>query len=112
MRTRLFLVSVVIGFVLGWLTGEAFGQTHDQVGHAYPIECQGDLSWVKADIVRVPQNDPYLQMLAPFNRPNLARVNLSTNPPRIVVSDRLSGWKYDDALRHELCHVVAGNWHK
>ena len=33
-------------------------------------------------------------------------------PTTIIIMDDLVGWRYDDVLHHERCHVVAGPyWH-
>lgn len=75
--------------------------TQDQAGNFYPIECQESLTamWQEAGYPVVVDED---------RQGYLGGLMLSGG---IFISPKLKGWRYDDALRHELCHVIAGDWH-
>lgn len=73
----------------------------DQVGNFYPLVCQEPLTamWQEASYPVVIDED----------RPGyLAGLTFGGT---IFISPKLRGWRYDDAVRHELCHAVVGDWH-
>lgn len=85
----------------------------DQAGNAYPVECRRDLSDIKALVVPV-DGFPHQRQLAQYV-PSIGGKN-----DIILVSRRLGGWKYDDAVHHERCHALilklhpetGGQWHR
>lgn len=83
----------------------------DQVGYMYPMKCRGDLSWVKADVRVVPRTVMRAASPPGYEALGMTFQRGPGEPALIWISDHLSGWRYDDALRHERCHVVAGHWH-
>jgi hypothetical protein len=85
----------------------------DQANNIYPAECRRDLSDVQALIVPVDG----------FPNPNMQALYVPSIGHRtdiILVSRRLSGWKYADAVHHEKCHALmaklypatGGQWHR
>jgi hypothetical protein len=85
----------------------------DQAGNVYPVECRRDLSDVPALIVPVDS----------FPNPNMQALwtpSIGGRSDIILVSRRLSGWKYADAVHHERCHALMaklypetkGQWHR
>lgn len=85
----------------------ASGPQHDQAGNVYPFACRGELSG--GTIVRVPANDPRITVVV--TRPHTHALATRWPDGTIYVSDNLTGWRYDDAVRHERCHALLGAWH-
>lgn len=84
----------------------------DQMGNVYPQECRRDLSDVQARVV------PVDAMPNSHGAVFVPSVGGMTNI--ILVSRRLGGWKYTDAVHHERCHALMarlypetkGQWHR
>jgi hypothetical protein len=85
----------------------------DQAGNRYPEACRRDLSDVQALVVPVDGfPDPRMQALW--------TPSIGGRTDIILVSRRLSGWKYADAVHHEKCHALmaklypstGGQWHR
>lgn len=74
---------------------------HDQQGNYYPAACTVPLTKMLADA-------GYPEVLHENREGYLAGVRVDG---KIFISPELKGWRYDDALRHELCHKIAGPWH-
>lgn len=117
--TRVAWVSAVLGGLLvgvGCAGKAPWEYDRDVVGNIWPEACRRDLSEdprVKAAIVaRWPRAT--LEASFPNRKP---RTSINGRWVRvagldlIAIADDLTGWRYDDALQHEFCHVVAGNWH-
>ena len=84
--------------------------THDLQGRSYPEKCRGDLSWVNAVIEYRPlEKMPLARGYA--GQRNAGAVYAYTSPPRILIANETSPEVQDDILRHERCHVIAGEWH-
>lgn len=85
------------------------GSIIDQAGNVYPPICRGDLSKVEATITFKSRKwmSEEAEILGVHNR-----ILGETHGNHIVIDDSLRGWKREDAIRHELCHVLAGEWHK
>ena len=84
----------------------------DQAGNRFPPECRRDLSDIKALIVPVDG----------FPNPNMQALyvpSIGGSADIILVSRKLAGWKYTDAVHHERCHALmaklypatGGRWH-
>ena len=106
---RLALVLVLI-LSACQTTGGSVGITRDQVGNVYPPECRGDLSHVVADIQFVSQKRLMMQRGA--DQYTMGWTYKVGNPRIVYIREDLTGWRRDDVIRHELCHIVAGDWHK
>ena len=86
----------------------------DQSGNVYPVECRRDLSDVAATVIR---GD--LGTVGNQKRLGLWSPSIGGRTDVIMIERNLSGWKYDDALRHERCHALmaklypatGGQWH-
>ena len=93
-------------------------ETPKDVGRQYvlPEQCQGDLNRyprvANAIIVRVPRNvlDATAGNLPDGFTYNGRYIGV-VGADIIQIPSDLSGEKYDDALRHEQCHIIAGQWH-
>ena len=87
----------------------------DQVGNTYPEACRGELictptgfngdedcalAGKKIQVQTVESRFLTKGYLAEFTPGGIA-----------MISSGLSGWKRSDAIRHEACHAVAGEWH-
>ena len=88
------------------------GPSTDFAGNVYPIQCRGDLSYVKAPILFVPPSH-----LADYGAKHGMNAGtrlygLTVMRSFILIDNTLRGWKRADAIRHERCHVIAGDWHK
>ena len=97
----------------------------DQAGNRYPDACMVDLTPLLATgsitVQRVPQAEVQsrgavnnifgrgmhgLAMLDTVTRADGAKHHF------IYIAAELEPWQYEDSLRHELCHIVAGlHWH-
>ena len=87
------------------------GPITDQVGNIYPRECRGDLSWVDAPFENV-SREWLAKRESMFGAQPGGRVLGVTFARRsFVIDETLSGWQRDDAIRHERCHVIRGDWH-
>jgi hypothetical protein len=98
---------------------------YDQAGNRYPDECMKDLTPLLADgaiqVLRRPQAE--IQRLGDARRTfgrsghGIALIQRNTDDAGrstyiISISSELAEWQYEDSLRHELCHIVAGPyWH-
>jgi hypothetical protein len=89
----------------------AEGPLRDQVGHLYPKECQGDLSWMDAPFQSV--SPEWLALRAPrFGaEPGERILGVTFARHSFVIDETLNGWQRDDAIRHERCHILKGDWH-
>jgi hypothetical protein len=84
----------------------------DQFGNRYPLQCLLDLSYVDVPVVFV--SEQTMAKLA-YGDPVVPRghrlYGLTIRQRLILVDDSLKGWRRDDVIRHEKCHIIAGNWH-
>jgi hypothetical protein len=107
---RATLTTILCAFALPAFAAEF--PAVDQAGNVYPVECRRDLSDVQALIVPVDG----------FPNPNMQALyvpSIGGATDIILVSRRLGGWKYADALHHERCHALmarlypetGGRWH-
>jgi hypothetical protein len=94
------------------LTGYATdGPFTDQVGNVYPRECQGDLSWMDAPFDTV-SREWLAERRAKFRAaPGDRILGVTFARHSFVIDETSTGWHRDDAIRHERCHVLIGNWH-
>lgn len=109
--TRISLTTILCAFALPVMAAEF--PEFDQAGNRFPPECRRDLSDVPALIVPVDGfPDPRMQALyVP---------SIGHKSDIILISRRLGGWKYADAVHHERCHALmaklypetGGRWHK
>jgi hypothetical protein len=106
---KAILTTILCAFALPVMAAEY--PATDQMGHVYPQECRRDLSDVQARVVPADLPDTHLAMYVP---------SIGHKTDIILVSRRLSGWRYEDALRHERCHALmaklypstGGQWHR
>lgn len=85
----------------------------DFLGNVYPAKCRGDLSYVTAPITFMsPDQMAALSRLAPHMKMGDRLYGITMSHRFIYVDNTLMGWKRDDIIRHERCHVIAGDWHK
>jgi len=107
---KAFLTTILFAFALPVMAAEY--PATDQAGNAYPAECRRDLSAIKALIVPVDG----------FPNPNMQALyvpSIGGSADIILVSRKLTGWKYTDAVHHERCHALmaklhpatGGRWH-
>jgi hypothetical protein len=105
------LTTILFAFALPVMAAEY--PATDQAGNIYPAECRRDLSDVRALVVPVDGfPDPRMQALW--------TPSIGGRTDIILVSRRLGGWRYDDAIRHERCHALmarlypatGGQWHR
>jgi hypothetical protein len=85
------------------------GPLTDQAGNVYPPQCRGDLSKVEATITFKPRQ--WMAEEAAILGYE-GRILGETWGNHIVIDDSLRGWKREDTLRHERCHLLMGQWHK
>ena len=117
--SKLIALTLVLiaALVLSMLPDRAFAR-QDQVGNIFPAWCTLEtLASINLPIVRATP-----QQLNESNKNFNAQIVALWIPGLeiIMVSDRLAGWKYDDALEHEKCHSLTnklypetkGQWHK
>jgi hypothetical protein len=84
----------------------------DQMGNVYPEPCRRDLSDVQARVVPVDA--------IPGNHLAVYVPSIGHKTDIILVSRKLGGWKYADAVHHEKCHALmaklypstGGQWHR
>ena len=91
--------------VLTCLSLPALADT-DQWGIEYPPECSKEaVAQFKPTVVRVSQ--------AFLDKATKASHRTGTVMPTgaIAIRDDLSGAAYRDTLRHEICHLIAGDFH-
>jgi hypothetical protein len=108
---RAILTAILVAFATAAFAAEY--PAVDQAGNVYPEACRRDLSDVQARVVPVDGfPDPRMQALyVP---------SIGHRTDIILISRRLSGWKYDDAIHHERCHALmarlypetGGQWHR
>ena len=102
--------TTAVSFFLAGCTAEG-GPITDQVGNVYPKECRGDLSWMDAPFHNV-SREWLAERKVKFGAAPGERVLAVTFARHsFVIDETLSGWQRDDAIRHERCHVLVGNWH-
>lgn len=92
--------------------GSALGvRTSDLWGNRYPAACMRDLSDVDVPVMYVTP-----ETLADINRkagkPGRRMLGFFNHSPRVIFVDKTLGEAARaEAVRHERCHVVAGEWH-
>lgn len=92
----------------------ALGGCAAEVGSNYtpPAQCRGDLSYVKAPVVRIAP-----AIFAQVNRKATPQIGAYLPPNAehpnglIFVDSTLSANDAAKVVAHERCHAVAGNWH-
>lgn len=89
-------LSVTLAACAG-ATGDA---SHDYYGNLYPADCP-------ASIV----NDESLLARVTIVRAHVSGAYGTATGSFITISPALSGWMLEDVTRHELCHVIKGDWH-
>jgi hypothetical protein len=87
------------------------GPLRDQVGNLYPKECHGDLSWVDAPFQSVSREWLALRSTRFGAAPGERILGVTFARHSFVIDETLSGWQRDDAIRHERCHILRGDWH-
>lgn len=100
MRRTIRAAAIILALAASGADAADYPAT-DQSGNVYPVECRRDLSDVPATVIR---GD--LGAVAGRRRLGLWSPSAGVLPDLIMISDRLGGWKYDDALRHEKCHSL------
>jgi len=99
----------LVAFSLGGCSTD--GPITDQVGNVYPRECRGDLSWMDAPFHDV-SREWLAERTAKFGgSPGDRILGVTFARHSFVIDETLTGWHRDDAIRHERCHVLVGNWH-
>lgn len=90
----------------------------DYAGNVYPPACRGDLSHIPVSFI------PSANIAALMRFWNAAPTPLNGGTPHGItlhhvdgtatayVDEALRGWKRDDIVRHERCHVLVGGWHR
>jgi len=89
-------------------------RSQDYWGNAYPPECMRDLNDVnvpvtlasKATMAELAKHT----IIAANGRPLLGY--FQHHPPHIYILNTLHGKELTEAIRHEKCHVLAGEWHQ
>jgi hypothetical protein len=107
---KAILTTILCAFALPVMAAEY--PAVDQAGNVYPVECRRDLSDVQARVVPVDA--------MPSTHGAVFVPSIGGRTDIILVSRRLGGWKYDDAVRHERCHALmaklypstGGQWHR
>jgi len=97
---------------------------YDQAGNRYPAACMTDLSAMVTDGTARVEQRPQAEIQRRGDALRIfgsARAIAMIEPIMeagdggrflILIDETVTGWRYDDALRHELCHIVAGpRWH-
>lgn len=84
----------------------------DFAGNVYPAECRGDLSGVKAPIIFTAPDIMAKLGEARHLAYDQRLYGLTLNRQIIFIDSSLEGWKREDAIRHERCHILTGDWHK
>ena len=104
-------IAIAWSLCVGACSAAPGDQPTDQFGNVYPPECRRDLSEVAVPVINVqPQ---VLQIWArALHKPLYSRMYAATIAREVILVDEtVRGWKRDDLIHHERCHVVAGNWH-
>lgn len=89
----------------------------DEFGNTYPEVCRGPLTCEKG-VCKMADKQAHLQELPPSEMPKPTNPNDTRLYGRsyasglIIIDKSLSGYSRDDTLRHEMCHIVAGAWHR
>ena len=99
-------LAIALCFILAacQTTSESAGVMRDQVGNVYPAQCRGDLSNVYVIL--------YFVDRATIRKKSDGRATIGVALGQVVyVADDLKPDIRDDVVRHEKCHVIAGNWH-
>lgn len=102
------ILLLLAGLLAGCAHRAPWSAGYDTKGRQYPEICRQNLSWVQADIEyrprsRVPRVHAWEE--------NLAMTYYNRKPALIVMADDIPMRLKEDVLHHELCHVVAGDWH-
>jgi hypothetical protein len=81
----------------------------DQFGNVYPLACRRDLSFVTAPVI--PTSPQILAQVAEKRGlPKDYRLMGLSGTGLIMIDDTVLGWKRDDLIHHERCHMVAPEW--
>lgn len=116
MRALFLLTCLAIAFLPALAQEPVWADGKDNMGRAYPIECQRDLGMTGGPVVFVRSQD--LQKVAravglPELSPGLRYRGLYLYGvyPHIYVDKWLTGRLLEDVVHHERCHHVTGHWH-
>ncbi len=102
-------LAVFLMFILAACQTTDEGVYRDKLGNVYPPPCRGDLSEaMKKTVIRYLPLD---QMPVSYGTKEHMRGATSRGASVSVVMIAKDDPDQDDILRHELCHVVAGEWH-
>jgi hypothetical protein len=112
-------VRYLAAFFLMFLAGcQTTGSTvRDELGNTYPEICRGPVTcekeickmagqsvWIKP----VPRNE-----MPPPNDPTDSKLyGRHYGGGMAIIDASLTGYSRDDTIRHEMCHAVAGKWHR
>ena len=81
----------------------------DQFGNRYPPPCRGDLSHVKAKVIDLSRAE--MAVVGNFTNMPQGRLWAYTMGETILIDASATGWRRDDLIRHERCHILVGHWH-
>jgi hypothetical protein len=98
-----FMIAVLT--CLSCLSAPALADT-DQWGVEYPAACSKEaVAQFKPTVIRVTQ--------AFLDKATNAKNRTGTVMPSgaIAIRDDLTGARQEDTLRHEICHLIAGDFH-
>jgi hypothetical protein len=109
---RAALLAAATALCLAACSSDSGERTIDQFGNVYPPECRGDLSHVAATIQAVTPDALQFWAAALHKPANWRLYGLTVGRKSILVDETIAGWKRDDLVHHERCHIIAGEWHR